>query len=146
MSYYLGVDPGQGGGIVALGSDRRVGMVAKMPETDRDLLDMLAVFAGGTAVLERVHSSPQMGVTSAFTFGAGFGGLRMALTASRISFTEVTPQKWQKAMGCMTKGDKNVSKRMAQSLFPDVKVTHAVADALLIAEYTRRTELNLWTR
>jgi len=41
-------------------------------------------------------------------------------------------------MGCMTKGDKNVSKRKAQELFPSMKVTHASADALLIAEYGRR--------
>jgi hypothetical protein len=37
-----------------------------------------------------------------------------------------------------TKGDKNVSKRRAQELFPQLKVTHATADALLIAEYGRR--------
>jgi len=38
-------------------------------------------------------------------------------------------------MGCMTKGDKNVSKRRSQELFPQIKVTHAIADALLIASY-----------
>jgi hypothetical protein len=32
-----------------------------------------------------------------------------------------------------------VSKRKAQELFPGIKVTHAIADALLIAEYNRRT-------
>jgi len=41
-------------------------------------------------------------------------------------------------MGCLTKGDKNVSKRRAQELFPALKVTHAIADALLIAEFARR--------
>jgi hypothetical protein len=38
----------------------------------------------------------------------------------------------------MSKGDKNVTKRRAQQLFPQLKVTHAIADALLIAEYGRR--------
>ncbi len=38
----------------------------------------------------------------------------------------------------LTKGDKNVSKRRAQELFPALKVTHAIADALLIAEFARR--------
>jgi hypothetical protein len=42
-------------------------------------------------------------------------------------------------MGCLTKGDKNVSKSRAQELFPSIKVTHAIADALLIAEHNRRT-------
>jgi hypothetical protein len=39
----------------------------------------------------------------------------------------------------MTRGDKNVSKRRAQEIFPMIKVTHSVADALLIAEYNRMT-------
>jgi hypothetical protein len=38
----------------------------------------------------------------------------------------------------LSKGDKNVTKRKAQELFPSLKITHATADALLIAEYLRR--------
>jgi hypothetical protein len=79
-----------------------------------------------------------MGVKSAFTFGNGYGHLEMALTAAGIPFERVRPQKWQQAMGCMTKGDKNVSKRRAQELYPQLKVTHATADALLIATYGTR--------
>jgi hypothetical protein len=41
-------------------------------------------------------------------------------------------------MGCLTKGDKNVSKKRAQELFPSIKCTHATSDALLIAEYGNR--------
>jgi len=90
------------------------------------------------AYIEQVSSSPQMGVVSAFSFGRGYGNLEMALTAAGISFERVRPQVWQKALGCMTKGDKNVSKRKAQELFPDRKITHATADALLIAYYGTR--------
>jgi hypothetical protein len=79
-----------------------------------------------------------MGVVSAFTFGRGYGGLLMALTALEIPFVDVSPQKWQGAIGCMTKGDKNVSKAKAQAMFPTIKITHAIADALLIAEWCRR--------
>lgn len=35
-------------------------------------------------------------------------------------------------------GDKNVTKAAAQRLFPDQKVVHATADAMLLAEYARR--------
>jgi hypothetical protein len=56
----------------------------------------------------------------------------------KIPFEEVSPVKWQKVMGCLSKGDKNVTKAAAQRLFPDIKITHAIADALLIAEYGRR--------
>jgi hypothetical protein len=81
-----------------------------------------------------------MGVVSAFTFGNGYGHLEMALTAAGIPFERVRPQAWQKAMGCMSKGDKNVTKAKAQELFPHLKITHATADACLIAEYGRRLQ------
>jgi len=89
--------------------------------------------------LEKVHSMPGQGVASSFKFGQGFGHLEMALTSAKIPFTYVTPQKWQKELGCLTGGNKNVSKSRAQQLFPHIKCTHAVSDALLIAEYCRRT-------
>jgi hypothetical protein len=38
----------------------------------------------------------------------------------------------------MSAGNKNVTKTRAAQLFPGVKMTHAIADALLIAEYGRR--------
>ncbi len=60
------------------------------------------------------------------------------LIASRIPFEEVTPQKWQKTLSCLSRGDKNITKAKAQQLFPGLRVTHATADALLIAEYARR--------
>lgn len=135
---YVGIDPGASGGIAILNSVGGVCVVKPMPPTHRDILDMLTGIGPSRAVLEFVRSSPQMGVTSAFTFGQSYGALRMALVAAGVPFDEVTPQKWQQAMGCRTKGDKNVSKRRAQELFPSVKVTHATADALLLAEYARR--------
>ncbi len=52
-------------------------------------------------------------------------------------FAHAGAVRWQKEMGCLTKGDKNVTKRRAQELFPTLKITHAIADALLIAEYGR---------
>ena len=50
---------------------------------------------------------------------------------------EVSPVKWQTAMGCRTGGDKNVSKAEAQRLWPSLKITHRNADSLLLAEYAR---------
>jgi crossover junction endodeoxyribonuclease RuvC len=135
----IGVDPGANGGI-ALIDERGNAHAHKMPDTLQDLFELLNSYSVGCdgncrAYLEQIHSSPQMGVVSSFTFGNGFGHLEMALTAAGIPFERVRPQVWQKAMGCMTKGDKNVSKRKAQELFPNIKVTHAIADALLIATY-----------
>jgi len=140
MKLYIGIDPGLSGG-VAFVPDSGTPWAHKMPETDRDLIDLLRDSINmfdARATLELVHSSPQMGVKSAFTFGEGYGRLQMVLTALGVPYERVRPAMWQKAMGCLTKGDKNVSKRRAQELFPAIKVTHAIADALLIGEYARR--------
>lgn len=143
MSTIIGIDPGTNGGIAWITNGKAC--VEKMPDTLQDLWELICDVTNHPrstidgrkhkAYIEQVHSSPQMGVKSAFTFGNGFGHLEMALTAAGIPFERVRPQVWQKAMGCMTKGDKNVSKRKAQELFPSMKVTHATADALLIASY-----------
>ena len=139
----IGCDPGKAGGITII-ADEGVSAIS-MPETVGDLVDTLRTIKACNsgpmvAYVEAVHSSPQMGVVSAFTFGRGLGNLEAALQSLSIPLRWVRPQAWQKAMGCLTKGDKNVSKRRAQELFPTIKVTHAIADSLLIAEYGRRTE------
>jgi hypothetical protein len=141
----IGIDPGTNGGIAWI-TDGKL-CVEKMPDTLQDLWGLIQdiraaasppLGVGETnamAYIEQVHSSPQMGVKSAFTFGNGFGHLEMALTAAGIPFARIRPQVWQKELGCMTKGDKNVTKRKAQELFPSIKATHATSDALLIAHY-----------
>ena len=134
----IGIDPGTNGGIAWITDGKPC--VEKMPDTLQDLWELLRDIDIASeeychAYIEQVHSSPQMGVKSAFTFGNGFGHLEMALTAAGIPFTRIRPQVWQKEIGCMTKGDKNITKRKAQELFPSLKVTHATADALLIATY-----------
>ena len=142
MKLYIGIDPGLSGGIAFIPTTGEA-WAHKMPETDRDLIDLIRDSINlfdARAVIELVHSSPQMGVKSAFTFGEGYGRLQMALTALGVPYERVRPAVWQKAMGCLTKGDKNVSKRRAQELFPAIKVTHAIADALLIGEYARRAK------
>lgn len=149
MKSYLGIDPGVNGGIACLWEDGTIWFAEKMPDTHAEILAVLWNGMGDlgglrlnsdvtSALIENVSSSPQMGVVSAFTFGKGYGALLMGLTAMRIPFATVTPRIWQNALECCTGGDKNVSKRRAQQLFPTVKVTHAIADALLIAEFHRR--------
>lgn len=137
---YIGIDPGKNGAIVFI-SPYWDAVTLGLDSTPRDISESLAEMATNykcIAIIEQVSSSPQMGVKSAFTFGQGFGLMEGLLTAHKISFERVRPQVWQRAMGCMTKGDKNITKRRAQELFPKIKITHKIADALLIAEYCRR--------
>jgi len=138
----IGIDPGKNGGIAVI-DELGHAYADKMPETLQDLFEHFDSFnlshtGDRRAYLEQVHSSPQMGVKSAFTFGNGFGHLEMALTACSIPFERIRPQVWQKALGCLTKGDKGITKAKAQEMFPSIKMTHAIADSLLIAEYGRR--------
>ena len=152
--FYMGIDPGQSGGIAILRavgnrqwSDGRDCRLYPMPTTEADVWDVfLKNCHTKMAVIERVHSMPGQGVASTFKFGMGYGGLRMALVASSIPFDEVTPRTWQKAVGTSPKKStesktrfKNRIKQKAQQLFPKENVTLKTCDALLIALYCRRT-------
>jgi Holliday junction resolvasome RuvABC endonuclease subunit len=136
----IGIDPGVSGGMAFSIVGKHIETFPFEKATEADVVDWIKYreYDGTHAFIERVSSSPQMGVVSAFTFGKSYGFLRGILTGLGIPYEEVTPATWQKAMGCLTKGDKNVSKARCQQLFPQVKATHAIADAVLIAEYGRR--------
>jgi hypothetical protein len=139
---FIGIDNGASGGIAALEADGSLYRCDPMPATDADLLALFEAlrvdYLDCFAVLERAQSFPKMGVVGAFTYGRGYGAMQMALHAAQIPFDIVQPLKWQTVLSCRTRGDKNVSKRRAEQLFPGRKITHAIADALLIAEYCRR--------
>lgn len=135
---YIGIDPGGSGAIAVIGPLGYIHTI-RNSETEHDLSDFLRVWGenNAVAVIEAVHSMPKQGVSSSFKFGASYGFLRGLLVAHCIPFETVTPQKWQKQMGCMSKGDKNVTKAAAQRLWPDEKIVHATADAMLLAAYCR---------
>lgn len=142
MKLYIGIDVGIHGSL-SFHPESGNAWAEKMPETDSDLLGLLMDLRGCTeyemvAMLEQVASRPGQSSVATFKFGQGYGKLEMALCAAGIPFQRVTPQKWQKDLQCLTKGDKNVSKAKAQELFPHIKVTHALADGLLIGLYCKR--------
>ena len=156
---WIGIDPGGSGGLVALFSSGNV-VAIPMPETERDIWNWFTQFQGDntepTAIIEKVHAMPKMGVASMFTFGEGYGGLRMALIAAGIPFQEVQPRMWQKAVGITAKGKEESKpdfklrlRAKAQQLFPQLTMwtgkrnkgeQMAVCDALLIAFFCKRTD------
>ncbi len=153
---HVGVDPGASGGLVLISPAGTV-TSTKMPDTDRDVWDWFRAAADwpGTvrvvAVIEQVQGFIGEGQpgSSMFKFGRSYGSLLMALTAAEISFVALTPQAWQKGLGIAPKTKtedktawKNRLKGTAQRLFPGTDVTLAVADALLIAEFCRRSHPN----
>lgn len=148
--YYIGIDPGAGGGIACLFPCRKE--FTSMPKTETDIWNY---FHGMTAkncfaVLEQVGGyvggAGQPG-SAMFKFGQNYGSIRMALTAAKIPFETVPPQVWQKKLGIPPRNKKknesksafkNRLKARAAQLFPDEKITLQTADAILLAEYCRR--------
>lgn len=148
MSIYLGVDPGKSGAICSVDSHGFPDIVIKADQTNRDICKALKDTAEHNnvrkAVIESVSAMPNQGVASTFKFGESFGVLLGLLTASEIPFERVRPSVWCKEFGLKRKLNesntdwKNRHKQLAQELFPGISITHATADALLIAEYCRR--------
>jgi len=145
---YLGIDPGNSGAICCTDSDRIGDIISTTDKSYADIWDSLEDYIYGhkcVACIEEVNAMPGQGVSSTFKFGQSYGSLLMLLSAAKIPFTKVRPAIWCKDLGLKKKPAesntdwKNRHKQLAQEMFPDVKISHAVADALLIAEYCRRT-------
>jgi hypothetical protein len=143
-SYFIGIDPGKTGAISLLTEDPK-GPVKlwAMPKTPSDIWDFFAALAEVTqgdqfVMLERVHSMPRDSAKGAFTFGKWVAYVEMALIGNQLlPMDTVRPQEWMGKLGCMTKGDKNVTKAKAQQLFPGMKIAKYAADGLLIGYYAR---------
>ena len=140
MKLYMGIDPGYSGAIVVLDDIGKIHGLVRLSETEHDVSSFVIKASKDVqcAVLEKVSSMPRQGVASTFKFGTSYGFCRALLVCHRIPFETVTPAAWQKALKCLSKGDKNVTKAAAQRIWPQEKVVHATADAMLIAEYARR--------
>lgn len=151
MKTYIGIDPGLAGGIAVIG---KTGLHSyNMPETYPDIFNFLSsirkTYEGDiVAILEDVgHGMPGQSSKATATFARHNGHLEMALYALAIPVVKVTPQKWQRSysnsLGRSSDYEKrdwkNRLKGLAQQMFPSEKVTLKNADAILIAEYGRKT-------
>jgi len=153
--FYIGIDPGKTGGIawILSGEEKAYGFSKLEGMTEHDTWQLLAKLEPGVCVMEKVHAGPSMGSSAAFKFGKSFGALHMAVICAGLQVEMVSPQKWQKEFGLLVKGrgfgqgdteKKNRNKVKAQELFPAIKITHAIADALLIAMYCKRMAADLF--
>ena len=155
---YMGIDPGGSGGIAVLGGTTPLETFA-LKSTERDISDFIVActrsYGGIKCVIEKVGAMPKQGVSSTFKFGQSYGFLRGVLISHGVSFREVRPQEWQKIYSMKRKRWKDVNgkkceesktdwknrlKAKAQQMEPNIKVTHAIADAILIAHYCKAYE------
>jgi hypothetical protein len=158
---YLAIDPGKGGGLAMLEGDRVV--TTRMPPDDAELLHWIRSHKGAPgqrcqSALEKVGgyiARTEGGLTgrerhtgsAMFQFGLNVGLCRMALVACGLKPLEVRPQDWQAGLGLFPRDKAAKETRTAfkarlrataSRLFPGLRVTLLVSDALLIAEYLRR--------
>ncbi len=154
MKTLIAIDPGANGGIAWQHAHGPATL--PMPDTEGDVLaelrdiaadgiregnELVAIVEDQTGCAGTKVSAPAM-----FKFGRGFGFILGALQTLGIRVELVRPQKWIDALS-LGKRDKSQPKSAwkgklkaeAQRLFPDLKVTLATADALLLLEYYRRT-------
>lgn len=138
----IGIDPGVKGGMALVDGDGALD--ATFAFTDRTEAEIEAKIGEWlrkcwpftpVSYLEKVNTRPGEGHVGAFTFGCAYGFMRGLMVGKGIKVVNVYPAIWQARLGCLTHGNKNVSKNAAQRLFPGHKITHCVADAALIATY-----------
>lgn len=151
----MGIDPGLSGGIAFLNEGSLTvyptpvvteQFVKNGKKKNRNLMDLEAVrdimekHKPERAVLEQVAARSGQGVTSMFRFGMNFGEYRAMMTALRIPFVQVTPQKWK--TGYNLDADKDASLRVARQIWPEnaptdfrLKKQDGMAEAALIAKF-----------
>ncbi len=161
---FLGLDPGKAGGAAILNAAGKVLLYVPMGESVLDI--WLSIFERKLkypyleldfTVLEFVSYFPSMGGVSAFTFGGNYYALQMALVAQGLPHSIIRPAEWQSFFKLPKRGGntnkhrtthKEVLRKAAQRMFPKcelwrelIGVQRKCCDALLIAEYARRTYL-----
>lgn len=140
---YIGIDPGQKGGIAIIDKD---GAEAH-PYSNDKLRDVCENVYPKSCVcfVEKVASMPGQGVSSTFNFGQSFGYILGVLESHYIPYQLISPRKWKNHYGLDS--DKSKSIEMAKRLFPTVslfptgrckKENDGMAESLLIALYAKR--------
>lgn len=143
-----GIDPGLNGAFAFLDIDDDTLTIIDMPTVEKNGKRHVSPAGVGAILnanvpdfvfLEAVHSSPQMGVASSFSFGRSSGILLGAAAALALDVSEVPPNVWKPRMGCTA--DKKQTVAQATRLLPNgapawklVKHTDR-AEAALIAVY-----------
>lgn len=156
----IGIDPGKTGALATifrweLEPKTRVLDVYPFKPTDgltkhTNIISEVIGFHDPT-YLENVHAFPGQGVSATFTFGEQVGMVKGMLVAKGKSWESVTPMLWQKTLGLTGPYPTKVLRKQAhvkkaKELFPDYKdiITLDTADAILIAEYGYRKEMQKW--
>lgn len=150
MTAYIGIDPGLKGGLAAIYDDQQpdiwpmptISNGTKQTVNTATIITILVELVGPTRMiaLEKVNAGAVKSRMSAFSFGRGYGRIEGALDGLGRAYDYVAPQDWTRALGIPRGAGKAEHIATAQRLFPTATITSdGEADALLIAEWCRRT-------
>ena len=164
MRVFIGIDPGMTGGLAAVNEGGSLLSVIPIPRLKgstgpqdyhaiKEWFASMKKLGRVEAALERVSVRPGEGVKSTLTAGTNWGFLKGMLVAIGASYVEPTPQTWKKTLSLPKRSGKERQKGkedaavLATQLFPGIDLTpgrkriphDGMADAVLIAEYARRT-------
>jgi len=150
MKHWLGIDPGSNGGMCILYEDNRTefydfkkaGIIGYSKEIDNAETVMIG--------LEKVHSMPQQGVKSVFTFGQRLGELEGMLQTLELGYDLIPPKTWQQGAGVIMPKKatpvlrKKTTYNQMSKLYPKAELLGKLGgiidgrcDALGIAHYMR---------
>lgn len=146
MNYYFGVDPGKHGGIALIIYEKTIVVVEAYAFDDISQLDIVKLISNRGSnvygyiemVTGSVGESDKGRATRMFTFGEHYG-LIQGMFIGRVKLEKVAPTTWQRGLGIKKiVGEKYEDRKRrlkveARVRFPEIKVTKAIADALLIA-------------
>ena len=147
---FIGIDPGKSGGcgMIVIEDGVETSISWKFPK-DISLLSvgLMSIIPAGLSLedvhvmIEHVHAFPNQGSVSTFSFGQNLGQWEGTLYANEFEFNYVNPKQWIYWYGVKKGLDKKDRKRIlldkAKELFPNMKITFNVSDAMLIAHYCK---------
>jgi hypothetical protein len=149
---YLGIDPGQKGGVAFTDSERDLYGNYCMPATTSQVFTLIELLTAGspcTVIIEKVQvMGKTFGAKAALSSGQKYGELIGICTALGLKIVEVSPAVWKRSMGLTREKDTSIA--LCERLFPEVdllptprctKPSDGMAEALLLAEYGRRLNL-----
>lgn len=154
MKAYIGIDPGQKGGIAMVNSAGLAIEYEAMPSTVKGIVKLIETYISCMASMEEVRlvvelaqPMPKQGTVSSFSYGRHFGIFETIATLLCLPYHEVRPAIWKKSMGLNSKKINSIN--LCERIFPAVglilprcRTKHdGIAEALLIAEWGRRQGL-----
>tara|TARA_Y100001968_G_C19241580_1_gene659704 strand:+ start:337 stop:891 length:555 start_codon:yes stop_codon:yes gene_type:complete len=149
---FIGIDPGKNGGVAVLNEimDGDPVICFRCPKNPRDMAFSLmstiptnVPYDDVIVLIEFVHAMPMNGVVSMFSFGQNLGQWEGILGSLELDPIYAGPRTWMSHYDCKPRMDKKDRKRylrgIAEELFPNIKMTFNISDALLIANYNKET-------